>query len=163
MLQLIYIALPAFVANMLPVFATHWDIFPTLAHPIDERRFGVNKTWRGLVVGVIGAIAIASAQWLIFSPYPTVMHAFLFGALAGSGALGGDLIKSFFKRLFGIENGRPFVPFDQIDYMLGFLLFTYPLATWSFADALFLLVFALIANPVVNGLAYAIGLKKTFW
>jgi len=51
----------------------------------------------------------------------------LFGFLMGFGALLGDMTKSFFKRRLGYAPGKPFIPFDQLDFVVGALLFTYPL------------------------------------
>ena len=39
------------------------------------------------------------------------------------GALGGDAIESFFKRRVGIKAGNPWFFFDQVDYIIGGLLF----------------------------------------
>ncbi|RMD58285.1 CDP-archaeol synthase, partial [Candidatus Woesearchaeota archaeon] len=66
--------LPAYVANMTPVFAR--IIFPHWKSPIDfnkkiggKRILGSHKTWRGLVCGTIAGIIIAYLQYLI-SPTP---------------------------------------------------------------------------------------------
>ena len=44
-----------------------------------------------------------------------------FGAWLGLCALLGDLLKSFFKRRLTIAPGRPWIPFDEIDWVAGAL------------------------------------------
>ena len=41
------------------------------------------------------------------------------------GALLGDIIESFFKRRIGKSRGENWIPFDQIDFILGVLFFTF--------------------------------------
>ncbi|MFH0776799.1 MAG: CDP-archaeol synthase [Patescibacteria group bacterium] len=174
---ILYLALPAFVANMLPVLATKINFCPVLARPVDcgkkflgREIFGQNKSWRGLLAGTLGGALIGALQFCFqkYQIYSTGLlehlgQFLLFGALAGLGALVGDLAGSFLKRLWRIAPGRPFLPLDQIDYILGFLVFTNFLINWEWRASLFLLLFASIANPLVNLSAYFLGLKKTFW
>src|SRR5688572_6810829 len=42
----------------------------------------------------------------------------LFGAVVGFAALAGDAVKSYFKRRLGKEGGAPWVPFDQLDFVV---------------------------------------------
>jgi len=46
----------------------------------------------------------------------------LLGALMGGGALTGDLVKSFIKRRLDIPPGRPWFPWDQLDWIMGAML-----------------------------------------
>ena len=120
--------LPAGIANMVPVIAAkipvlkHWDA------PVDGKKtwlnrriLGDHKTWRGLCVGVLAAIITAYIQHHYFSkilPFP-YLNPFLVGFLQGVGALGGDMVKSFFKRHMNIHSGKTWFPWDQLDYILG--------------------------------------------
>jgi CDP-2,3-bis-(O-geranylgeranyl)-sn-glycerol synthase len=45
-----------------------------------------------------------------------------FGLALGLGSLIGDLVKSFFKRQLGVAPGKAWIPFDQIDWILGALV-----------------------------------------
>ena len=45
------------------------------------------------------------------------------------GALIGDIIESFFKRRVGIERGKNWIPFDQLDFILGVLFFSFVMST----------------------------------
>jgi CDP-2,3-bis-(O-geranylgeranyl)-sn-glycerol synthase len=163
-ITLLYIALPAFAANMAPVVAARLQVCTRLAFPVHARLLGLHKTWRGLFVGTLVGGAVALVQWFVWMPYlPGVGSALAFGLLAGSGALVGDMAKSVVKRALGIGSGRPFIPFDQIDYIVGMLVFTSLVYTWSVTDVAVLFVFVLIANPLTNALAYFAGVKNTFW
>ena len=174
---LLYITIPAFVANMMPVIAARTDLLRGLALPMDggrtwrgRRILGDHKTWRGLVVGAGGAVGVTLIQFVLSGHFSFpgehlagIGVSALFGLLAGLGAIGGDAAKSFVKRRIGIASGRPFIPFDQVDYIAGFLFLTAPVVSWTFGDALFLLVFAAAANPLVNFVAYVFGIKNTYW
>lgn len=173
-LSLLYLAIPAFAANMIPIAAARISLWPRLAWPLDgghtfrgHRILGANKTFRGLLTGILIGIIIACAQYYL--PFfdqikqPDILMTILFGAAAGFGALLGDAIASFFKRQLGVASGRPLIPLDQIDYIIGFIICTIPFVSWALWDIVFLLVFAAIANPIVNGTAYLLGIKKTYW
>ncbi len=90
---------------------------------------GKNKTWRGLVVGILTGIIVAGVQALLFFnteffrnntlvDYGRVNFAVI-GGLMGAGALTGDLVESFIKRRLDKPSGRPWFPWDQIDWIIG--------------------------------------------
>ncbi|MCF7906113.1 CDP-archaeol synthase [Candidatus Gracilibacteria bacterium] len=159
---------------MAPVITSkiHW-----LHIPIDagktwrgKRIFGDHKTVRGFLVGILFAVIIALIQWqlaqknIIPFPYFSDVRTFLlYGFLSGFGALAGDAIESFVKRQIGITSGNPFVPFDQIDYIVGFLLSTSFLIHWDIPSIILLLTAGLILNPLTNFIAYALKIKNTYW
>jgi CDP-2,3-bis-(O-geranylgeranyl)-sn-glycerol synthase len=125
--------------NRLPLPGVLKKPLEKLAVPIDSGKtlngreiFGKNKTWRGLVVGVITGILVAGVQALLFFnsdffknntviDYGRV-NFILVGALMGGGALLGDLIESFIKRRLGKPSGRPWFPWDQADWIIGAIL-----------------------------------------
>lgn len=172
-----YLAIPAFVANMLPVIVQRLRLWPKLEYPLDgritiwgKRLLGNNKTWRGLIVGICGAVLVALVQfWLAYINVVAIDvlqgagEFLLFGFLAGFGALLGDALKSTIKRQFNIAAGRPFIPFDQIDYLIGFLVCTAWLISWSWQQVVFLLLCGVILNPLVNFIAYVLKIKRTYW
>lgn len=120
------------VANMAPVIFCR---IPILGAPVDfgrafrgKRIFGDHKTWRGIILAVIWGFAFFLLQKYLYNQANFFRQISLFdlqaapiylGALAGLGAIIGDLIKSFFKRRVGIAPGKPWLPFDQIDYIIG--------------------------------------------
>jgi len=170
---LLLFASPAAVANMMPIVAHHFSWMKFCNVPLDggwhfrgRRILGDHKTIRGFLVGTLFSTLWGGVLFL-FAPFfplaPRLEVFLLFGFLAGFGALSGDAIKSFFKRQCGIPSGRPFLPFDQTDYIFGFLLFTFPLVPWTATQAGILLLSALLLNPLVNTLSFVVGIKKTFW
>jgi len=176
-LESFWLALPAFAANMAPVIVQKLHAFEKLNVPIDggkslfgKRIFGEHKTVRGLLIGTLAGIFIVAVQYaavnffeLPFAHLHSLTEFLLFGALSGFGALMGDAIESFFKRQIGIGSGRPFIPFDQIDYILGFLLCTELLISWKWQEVVFLLLCGAVLNPLINFLSYLTGIKKTYW
>jgi len=108
----------------------------SLAIPIDRgikwrgrEILGKNKTWRGLLVGMITGVLAAGIQAILFFnvdffkkntlvDYGAVNFALL-GFLMGSGALFGDLVKSFIKRMLNKPSGKPWFPWDQLDWIAG--------------------------------------------
>jgi len=178
-LQGLYFMLPAYIANMAPVFAEKFGVLKFLARPVDDGRtfrgqpiFGAHKTWRGFVVGVAMAIVVAWLQNLLYPisifknlsllNYSTENFWFL-GFLMGLGALFGDLIKSFFKRRIKISPGAPWILFDQLDFVLGALIFAAPV---YFPPPLAVAII-LIASPVLhiatNNIGYLLRVKDTRW
>ena len=55
-LQAPWFMLPAYFANMAPVFCK--GTLSSLAKPINSKLFGEHKTWRGIIVAVFFAIII---------------------------------------------------------------------------------------------------------
>lgn len=178
----LYFFLPAYIANAAPVL---FKWLPYGQKPISEKYLGANKTWRGFLVGFLAALCVLALQYFIsasaraptFSPYELLHYAnfsaaniLLYAFIFGIGALFGDSVKSYFKRLLKIKPGRPFVPFDQIDLILGTLLFLWIFSFFSatiyFPDVS-IIIAALIITPVLHLLsnicAYLLGLKKVWW
>ncbi len=162
--ELLYLMLPVYVANMAPV------LFRWLpgGYPIDfgvslggKRLLGANKTWRGLVVGVLCAVGVSSLLSLVWWPFS--FSAWKWGFYAGLGALLGDAVKSFFKRRVGIAPGKPWIPFDQIDFAIGGLL----LGSIVFFPGWWLSFFAVVLSAsghvLINHIGYALGIRDIKW
>jgi CDP-2,3-bis-(O-geranylgeranyl)-sn-glycerol synthase len=116
--QLAYLMLPAYLANMAPPFTRYW---PGWNRPISRKWLGDHKTVVGFGAGLTVAMAATFVQsklnWhgglLPYAEWPRLGLAF------GVGAMGGDSLKSFVKRLKGIPPGRPWIPMDQLDFVVG--------------------------------------------
>jgi CDP-2,3-bis-(O-geranylgeranyl)-sn-glycerol synthase len=127
--------LPAGVANACPVLATRIPWIRRFNNPMDfgkhykgKRVFGPNKTWRGFIFGtVMGGVTSLLISYFFIPNSADAWYTFLVGASLGAGALTGDALESFFKRQRGVPAGKSWFPFDQIDYIIGGLLFVYPL------------------------------------
>lgn len=177
--QSLYFMLPAYIANMAPVFAQRFGILKFLAKPVDGGRvfrgqkiFGEHKTWRGFFVGVAAAILVAWLQsylYLIpvFKGFSLINYSktnFLFlGFLFGFGALFGDLVKSFFKRRAGFAPGAPWVPFDQIDFVFSALVFISPIFIPSWRGILTIILITPLLHILTNRIGFLLKIKSTKW
>ncbi|MCA3244257.1 MAG: CDP-archaeol synthase [Alphaproteobacteria bacterium] len=156
---------PALVANMAPILVK--PLWPQFNQPIDcglrlrnRPLLGANKTWRGLLAGMLlGGIA----SWLISLATTAQPAGFWFGVLAGFWALLGDMVGSALKRQLDIPSGGHLPILDEADYIVGFLLVTALITSWSLGFVLFAIVLVLLANPLVNRLGYHLGLKEHPW
>ncbi len=172
--QCFYLILPAYFANMAPVMIKKINF---LRIPIDFNKtvnnkpiFGKNKTFRGLVFGVLFAIIIAYLQFLLYSNNIFVDAAIvdysnwlLIGFLLGLGAVIGDLVESFVKRRLNYEPGKPFVPFDQLDFVIGALIFVYPVVKLTLDKIIIILLLSFVLHIVMNHLSFYTGIRKERW
>lgn len=171
--------LPAYFANMAPVFAQRLGLLKFLAKPVDGGRmflgkpiFGPNKTWRGFVTGVFVAIITTWFQYLAYSiPFfnkislinYSKIDLWILGFLFGFGALFGDLIKSFFKRRLNIPPSAPWFPFDQLDFVIGSLIFVSLIYKPPLSIVVTILIISLILHILVNNIGYLLKIKSTRW
>jgi len=141
-IQALWLVLPAYIANASALLIGGGT-------PIDfgkdwkdgKRILGDGKTWRGLIAGAfVGMTAgfglSVVAKFGVSIDFPIILDDFtgfpLMIPLIGSicfGALLGDIIKSFFKRRVGKKRGEDWIPFDQIDFVLGVLFFSFLMAS----------------------------------
>lgn len=168
-LQAFWVFLPAGVANMAPPLANKIPLLNKWKTPLDlgksyngVRIFGDNKTWRGLVFGmVLAAVTLLVEMSLVASPATDYTAAFslLAGALLGFGALLGDAVESFFKRRSGVKPGHSWFPFDQTDYIVGGLVVMLLMGglTFNIVGLIFVIYFGL--HLVVSYLGFLLGFK----
>jgi CDP-2,3-bis-(O-geranylgeranyl)-sn-glycerol synthase len=147
LLEGLWIFLPAAIANATPVFANKVPILNRWSTPLDfgrsyrgKRLTGDNKTWRGLFFGIAVGILTALAQHYTWSHSDSLFWSMLIGGLLGFGALYGDAAESVLKRQRGLASGQLWFPFDQIDYILGGLIATLPLAIFGWAEMAIILI-----------------------
>jgi CDP-2,3-bis-(O-geranylgeranyl)-sn-glycerol synthase len=143
LIQAFWLILPAYIANAsalllgggLPIdFGKKW---------YDGKRIlGDGKTWKGLLIGTFFGMTAGFGFSVIskfseninfpieindFSGFPLmipILFSICFGALIG------DIIESFFKRRIGRDRGENWIPFDQIDFILGVLLLSYIMSSF---------------------------------
>ena len=161
-LQLVYFMAPAYLANMAPPFVRYWKGWN---RPISRRWLGAHKTVLGFAAGVLAATLVTFVQWLVGWSGSIVAYDdwAVLGVLFGTGAMAGDCAKSFFKRRLGVEPGRPWIPFDQLDFVLGALVFVGTRVTLAWADVLVILLLSFCGNILVNHLGYWLGVRDTRW
>lgn len=176
-LAAIWFFLPAGLANAAPVFAAKLPGPKWLKTPLDlgkswrgKRLLGDNKTWRGLVAGILIATLVIALQkyyfthnlWVLehswFDYRPGII--WLLGPLFGLGALLGDAIESFFKRQRAVKPGQPWFPFDQIDYILGGLLASRFIVALPFSNYLWVLGTYFGLHLITVYVGYLLGFRE---
>jgi CDP-2,3-bis-(O-geranylgeranyl)-sn-glycerol synthase len=161
-IELLYLLLPAFLANMAPPFVKYW---PGWNRPINERWLGAHKTVIGFAFGVVAAIITVFCQsrfpWsgtlISYADWP------LLGLAIGFGAMSGDAVKSLLKRRIGIAPGQSWIPADQLDYVLGALVCLWPWIRLGWQEVLLVCVISFAGHILVNHLAYWLGIRDTKW
>jgi CDP-2,3-bis-(O-geranylgeranyl)-sn-glycerol synthase len=98
---------------------------------------------------------------LVFS-YP-VPFSVLFSVLSPLGALFGDLGGAFLKRRLGIAPGDLLPIIDQVDFVVGAILFSLPLTIIYWELAVAVIIITPPIHMLTNFLAYKLKLKKTPW
>ena len=152
--ETIYVYLPAYISNATPVALNGGGALDRGRNWIDGKPlFGDHKTLRGTVSGLAAGFLIGLAQRNPFR-----------GALLSIGAIGGDLIVSFFKRRMNLEPGALLPIADQ----MGFIIFAVILAAFTeqapgWDQAAGILVATLPIHYLSNLLAWALKLKSDPW
>jgi CDP-2,3-bis-(O-geranylgeranyl)-sn-glycerol synthase len=161
-LQLAYLMAPAYLANMAPPFVRFWKGWN---RPISERWLGSHKTIVGFLLGVIVGLIATRLQSRIDASFSLLDYASwpILGVCFGFGAMLGDSAKSFLKRRLGIPPGIPWIPFDQLDFVIGALLLLLPFFKPGVSDIAIILVMTLIGDIAINRLAFLLGIKDSRW
>jgi CDP-2,3-bis-(O-geranylgeranyl)-sn-glycerol synthase len=169
----LWIMLPAYIPN--PVAALFGG-----GTPIDlgknfsdgKRIFGDGKTYRGLVTGILAGILTGLVLIWLCGMFPLAdlpVHTLLSVTLLATGALFGDLVKSFFKRRFGKERGTKWPVADQYDLVAGaFVLLLIFDPAWLFATVtlpvfLVILILTPILHRATNIVGYIFRVKEVPW
>lgn len=161
----VWLYLPAFVANSVPVFVGKSTFLAPYRHPIWQEGLGANKSWLGLIVGVLagtfaGWLQVALTPWdTVYGTVPWIV----WSALVSLGALVGDAAKSYFKRRLGIAPGGAWPVVDGIDYVVGALAFGLLMFVPSWPVAVALIVAGPILSLLANMVSYAVGWKKVWY
>jgi CDP-2,3-bis-(O-geranylgeranyl)-sn-glycerol synthase len=171
----LYFMLPVYFANMAPVIVK--NIFLNLKRPIDFNKkindkpiFGKNKTFRGLIFGIVFAIMITGTQSIlyrnnIFVDLSVVDYSnwLLIGFLMGFGAIFGDLVGSFIKRRLNYASGKSFILLDQLDFVIGALIFVSPLVILELNKIIIILILSFFLDIIVNHFAFYEGIRQEKW
>jgi len=142
--QALWIIIPAYIANGFALLVGGGT-------PIDfgknwkdgKRILGDGKTWNGLIIGAVFGIVAGFGIAIVaiyanrsqeyaflelndFGQFPImipIISSICFGALLG------DITESFLKRRVGKDRGQDWIPFDQLDFILGVLILSFLSAT----------------------------------
>lgn len=161
---------------MAPAFLSRFNF---LKIPIDngikfrnKPLLGKNKTYRGLIGGIVFSIIVALIQSYLYKQgyfhsislidY-TSINPFLLGFLMGFGAMFGDLVESVFKRQINIKPGKPLYFLDQTDWIIGSTLFLMLVYVPDLLIVLASLLLGFIFHIIVKNMGYYLKLEKSRW
>lgn len=151
---------PAYCANAIPVIAGGGCPMDFGRAFLDGRPiFGSHKTFRGFFSGLIIGTAVGLLESAVFG-YPVLL-----GVALSLGALFGDLAGAFIKRRLGLAPGELLPVVDQIDFVVGALLFSFlfflPDLSWQLAATT--LIITVPVHMATNFAAWRLGAKNTPW
>jgi len=150
-LSALWFILPAYVANGAPVMLGGGTPIDLGRKFLDGKRIlGDGKTFKGFFAGVLTGTFIGTLQGRL-----------VLGFFLSIGALVGDMAGSFVKRRLNIKRGDSAPLLDQLDFILGAVLFSLIFARNYVATDI--IVTALLITPVLHLLAnrvtYKVGYK----
>jgi hypothetical protein len=185
-LSCLYFFLPALISNMMASVTRHFSFLKFFEKPIDFGKkingnfiLGPSKTWRGLIFGPLFGFLVVILQFSLYyknSFFKEIslidfskINIFIFWFLMCFGAILGDALFSFFKRRLNIAPGKPWIPFDQLDFVIGSFLFLTPylnfylklnigLVHWGL-----ILIISFLLHVITNNIGYYTGLQKNRW
>ena len=140
--------------------------------PINNKNFGPNKTWRGVVVMPLSCM-IGSSLTSFLLQYFSVKTSFfnestlIIGLLLGLFYILFELPNSFYKRIKGIKSGElpeknygPYLIMDQIDSGFGCLIVYNYFFNLSFISNILFLLWGLFIHLKINYILYLLNLRK---
>jgi CDP-2,3-bis-(O-geranylgeranyl)-sn-glycerol synthase len=155
----LYIIVPAYCTNGAPVLfggGRPLDFGKSL--PDGRRVLGDNKTFRGILSGLVVGIIVG-----IFGQYLFSKNLFVVASLASVGALLGDLAGAFLKRRLKMKPGDPLPVIDQLDFVLGAMLLVSSFYRLSLGSVAVLVFVTPPIHFLTNVAAYHLGLKRNYW
>ena len=158
---LIYFMLPAYLANAGALAFGGGKPLDSGRNFKDGRRiFGDGVIWRGTVIGILIGILVGSIQGIIAG---SIFEGIILGLFLGGGALIGDACGSFIKRRMNIKRGHPTPFLDQLDFVIGALIFASIIIILPFYMIILILIISFILHLSANIIAYLIGIKKVWY
>ena len=181
----IYFMLPAYLANASALTfggGTPLDMGRSMN---DGRRIlGDGVTWKGTIIGILIGMGIGLIQGAITgnmvhdllvmgdpgiaqlvqgSITTNLVQGTLLGLALGSGAIIGDACGSFIKRRFKVERGRPVPLMDQLDFVVGALIFASLVVVIPFNLIILIIIISIFLHLGANIIAYLLGMKNVWY
>lgn len=169
--------LPVGIANVVPVIIAKAPLLSGWKTPVDlgykfrnRPILGPHKTIRGLAIGTLFGFLVFALQVQAYESYSWAREvsnglnyselSLWLGVLLGFGALFGDLVKSFFKRQINVTSGKSWFPFDQLDYIIGGLLFSLIVVALEFKQYLLIIIVWFVVHLLTSYIGYLTKFKK---
>jgi CDP-2,3-bis-(O-geranylgeranyl)-sn-glycerol synthase len=156
--SIVYI-LPAYTSNAVPV------IFGG-GKPLDFGKvfkdgrpvLGAHKTFRGFFTGLMLGTLVGFGESVIFKNFNPIL-----GFTLSLGAVIGDVVGAFFKRRLGLKPGALLPVVDQVDFVVGAILFSLPVTTPQLNGILMIFVLTIPIHLLTNLFAFLLHLKEKPW
>ncbi|MEX2014964.1 MAG: CDP-archaeol synthase [Candidatus Saccharimonadales bacterium] len=169
--------LPAGIANVVPVLIAKAPLLSNWNAPADfgfkfrgRPILGPHKTIRGLAIGTLAGFLVFVLQVQFYESYLWAREvsggldysqlSLWLGVLLSFGALFGDLAKSFFKRQLNVVSGKSWFPFDQLDYIVGALLFSLIVVTLEAGQYILIAIIWFLMHLLTSYVGYLTKFKK---
>jgi CDP-2,3-bis-(O-geranylgeranyl)-sn-glycerol synthase len=181
-LSCFYFFLPAYFTNMTPSLVSQLGFLKSWAKPIDlGKKFagkpflGDHKTWRGVILGPTAGILIVFLQKYLFSKFAFIeeisffnyqeVNILFFALLITLGTICGDLFFAFIKRRLNLRPGARFLPFDQINYVIGAAIFLTLFSGINIAIEVWvtILILTFLLHLTATQLGFLLGLSRSKW
>jgi len=163
-LTIILYTIPLYIANAAPVLFQGKIPVDLGASIRGKRVLGDGKTFSGALAGIaagsLAGLIIALAFPQILTQFPLY---FPLAVTLSFGAIIGDMVKSFFKRRLGIASGAKWFLADQLDFVVGGLLFSFLIRFPEAEVVLVLLLATVFIHIATNFAAFKLKLKKVPW
>lgn len=176
-LRSLTLVIPIFVAGLIFILILKRDHLKQLNVPVDfgislnnKRLFGVNKTWRGVLVYVVISIVVCYSLAWFTNYYPEVIHPiyrlnpFVIGLVFSVSYVGGELMNSFVKRQLDIAPGESGYLaqgiVDNVDGMIVTALVLVFLFEISVLSIMIAIVVGLVLHLGTDVMMRRIGLKE---
>ena len=142
---------------------------PFLDKPLHQKLFGAHKTWRGIVVAALAGMLVFMLQQYFHPLLPSLAlidyadFSPWLGWWMGLGAISGDLVKSYYKRKAGLLPGERWIPFDQLDFVVGGIIGSFFIYVPPAEVALILLIVSPFLHIAATRIGYWLGMRKEKW
>ena len=168
-----WIIFPAYAANLFPPVVKGKIRLDGRENMRDGRRvLGDGKTLEGMIVGIIMGTAVGALEWAVM-PYLNAYGApwgimfpemsIFVGFVIAFGAVMGDMAASFIKRRLGMKRGQSAVLMDQLDFIVGAVVFAFAFTQIS----IYMIFIMLVVTPAIHYASciagYKMGVKKVPW
>ena len=176
----VYFMLPAYVSNLSGLaFGGGTPVDGGKDYRDGRRLIGNGVTWKGfqsgtilgtlvgLVLGIIGTfygdLSVLTGGIINLHVYGSVLSGLILGFLMAFGALFGDAVGSFLKRRLGLQSGEPAPIMDQLDFVIGALIFSMLMVQVSWNLFLIICLLTIILHVGSNSIAYLLGIKDVWY
>jgi CDP-2,3-bis-(O-geranylgeranyl)-sn-glycerol synthase len=155
------IIMPAYIANSMPVLSRGKRPIDLGRNFTDGRRIlGDGKTFEGTALGLFFGTLVGTGYTLLTgSPSAYILFSFMLSL----GALVGDMAGAFIKRRMNIPRGAPAPVLDQLDFVVGALIFLSPFYPITWEQVIFVILVTPPIHLFTNYLAYRLKLKPNPW